>query len=101
MHDHAQVRAQRATPAATGALEREIASLITQALNLDVAATDIDPDAPLNQHGLGLDSIDFLEIALVISKRYGIELKAEDEPDRQIFGSLRGLAAFIATHRIK
>jgi acyl carrier protein len=76
--------------------ERELAELIVSALNLeDVAAEEIDPDAPLFGEGLGLDSIDALEIALEIAKRYGIQIRAEDEENRRIFSSLRSLSAHI------
>ena len=60
-------------------LEAEVASLIVSALNLEVAADEIDPEAPLYGEGLGLDSIDILEIALVISKKYGLQIKAGDK----------------------
>ena len=92
---------QPAEAANNGALEREIADLITQALNLDVEAADIDAEAPLYREGLGLDSIDILEIALVVSKRYGIEIKAESEENHQIFRSLRRLAEFVAAQRTR
>lgn len=85
----------------TADLEREIAGLMTEALNLEVAPGDIDPNAPLYREGLGLDSIDILEIALVVSKRYGIEIKAESEENHQIFRSLRSLAEFVAAQRTK
>src|SRR5579871_1231375 len=87
--------------AANGELEREIAGLITEALNLDVQPQDIESDAPLYRDGLGLDSIDILEIALVVSKRYGIEIKAESEENHQIFRSLRRLAEFVAAQRTR
>jgi acyl carrier protein len=87
--------------AINGDLEREIAGLITQALNLELSPADIDPTAPLFRDGLGLDSIDILEIALVVSKHYGITLKAESEENHQIFRSLRSLAEFIAAQRTK
>jgi acyl carrier protein len=89
-----------ATPV-TRDLEREIADLMVQALNLNVAAADIDPAAPLYREGLGLDSIDILEIALVVSKRYGVEIKADSENNHQIFSSLTALAHFIAERRTK
>jgi acyl carrier protein len=80
--------------------ERELAELIVKALNLeDVAPEDIDPEAPLFKTGLGLDSIDALEMALEISKRYGFQLRSDDENNLRIFSSLRSLAAHIATHR--
>ncbi len=81
------------------ALEAEVASLIVSALNLEVAAGEIDPVAPLYGEGLGLDSIDILEIALVISKKYGLQIKAGDKDNIRIFASLRNLAAHIAQHR--
>lgn len=92
---------QPAEAANNGALESEIAGLITQALNLEVEAADIDAEAPLYREGLGLDSIDILEIALVVSKRYGIEIKAESEENHQIFRSLRRLAEFVAAQRTR
>lgn len=92
---------QPAEAADNGALEREIAGLITQALNLDIEAAAIDAEAPLYRDGLGLDSIDILEIALVVSKRYGIEIKAESEENHQIFRSLRRLAEFVAAQRTR
>jgi acyl carrier protein len=64
-----------------------------------MAAADIDPDAPLYGDGLGLDSIDILEIALAVSKKYGFQLKADDENNARIFSSLRHLANHVAAHR--
>lgn len=83
----------------TGDLQRELAQLLVQALNLNVAAADIDPAAPLFREGLGLDSIDILEIALVVSKRYGVEIKADSADNHKIFSSLTALAEFIAQRR--
>ena len=88
-------------PADNTALEREIAELLVSALNLDVAAQDIEPDAPLYGDGLGLDSIDILEVALEVSRRYGFQLRSDDENNHQIFVSLRSLAAHVAQHRVK
>jgi acyl carrier protein len=82
-------------------LQLEIAELMVQALNLDVAATEIEPDAPLYGNGLGLDSIDILEVALVVSKRYGLQLKSDNENNHQIFSSLRNLAEYVAAHKTK
>jgi acyl carrier protein len=80
--------------------ERELAGLIVSALNLeDVSAEEIDPEAPLFGDGLGLDSIDALEIALEISKRYGVQIRAEDEENRRIFSSLRSLSAHVQQNR--
>lgn len=86
------------TPAAT-ALYREVAELMVESLNLEVAADDIGLDDPLYGDGLGLDSIDVLEIALVVSKRYGLQLRADSADNKQVFGSLRNLADHIAAHR--
>ena len=81
------------------ALQSEIAQLMVEALNLEVRADDIDPDAPLYGTGLGLDSIDILEVALVISKRYGLQLKADSEDNHRIFSSLRSLTDYVASHQ--
>ncbi len=76
--------------------ERELACLIVEALNLeDVKAEEIEPEAPLFGEGLGLDSIDALELALAISQKYAVQMKAEDESLKQAFGTLRDLNAFI------
>lgn len=80
--------------------ELALAELIVAAVNLeDVRPSDIDPEAALFGEGLGLDSIDALEIALEISKRYGVQLRADDEENRRIFASLRSLAAHVETQR--
>jgi acyl carrier protein len=87
-------------PASQSPAERELAHLIVQAVNLEsVSAEDIDPEAPLFGSGLGLDSIDALEIALAVSKRYGLQLRSDDEQNRRIFASLRSLSQYIETHR--
>jgi len=80
-------------------LQREVAELIVQALNLDVSADEINPDEPLYGDGLGLDSIDVLEIALVVSKRYGLQLRADNDDNHRIFKSLRSLTEYISTQR--
>jgi acyl carrier protein len=80
-------------------LLQEVAALLVDALNLDTAAADIDPQAPLYGDGLGLDSIDILEVALVVSKRYGFQLRSDDEQNVRIFSSLASLADHIAAHR--
>lgn len=82
-------------------LQLEVAELMVQALNLDTTVAEIDPDAPLYGDGLGLDSIDILEVALVISKRYGLQLKADSEDNHRIFSSLRNLTDYVATHKTK
>ncbi len=81
------------------ALERDLAALFVQALNLEVAAADIDPAASLFGDGLGLDSIDILEVALEVSQRYGFQLRSDDENNQKIFQNLRSLAAHVAQHR--
>jgi len=80
-------------------LQLEVAELMVKALNLDTTADEINPDAPLYGDGLGLDSIDILEVALVISKRYGLQLKADSEDNHRIFSSLRNLADYVASHK--
>jgi acyl carrier protein len=92
---------QPTAPASAAALLREVAGLIVEALNLEVTPADIDPDKPMYGEGLGLDSIDILEIALVVSKRYGVQLRADSEENERIFGSLRQLADYITAHRTK
>ena len=82
-------------------LERELAQLVVEALNLDVRPEDVAADAPLYGEGLGLDSIDILEVALVVSKKYGFQLRSDDENNVKIFTSLSTLAAHIAAHRTK
>lgn len=81
--------------------ELELAQLIVATLNLDTAAADVDPMAPLYGEGLGLDSIDILELALAIAKTYGVQLRSEDENNRKIFASLRRLNSHIQQHRTK
>jgi acyl carrier protein len=88
-------------PASDADLTGEVAGLIVAALNLEVAAAEIDADAPLYGEGLGLDSIDILEIALVVSKRYGVQLRADSQENQSIFASLRHLCGYIAAHRTK
>jgi acyl carrier protein len=100
MSDKASLLHQPAPPADVG-LQREIANLFVQALNLEIEPNDIDPDAPLYGEGLGLDSIDILEVALIVSKQYGIQLRADSQENQQIFRSLRHLAEYIAAHRSK
>jgi acyl carrier protein len=89
------------SPEIIDALLPEVAELIVTALNLDTPAADIEADAPLFGEGLGLDSIDVLEIALVISKKYGFQLKSDNEDNLRIFSSLRALTSHIAAQRTK
>ncbi len=88
-------------PAALRPAEAEIARLIVSALSLETPAEDIAPEAPLFGNGLGLDSIDALELALAISKAYGVQLRSDDERNHRIFASLRTLAAHIEQHRTR
>jgi acyl carrier protein len=83
------------------ALETEIAQLIIEAVNLDMVVADVDPEAPLFTEGLGLDSIDVLEIALAVSKKYGFQLRSDDPDNARIFACLRSLSAHIAEHRTR
>ena len=81
-------------------LESELKSLIVSALLLDhVRAEDIDSEAPLFGAGLGLDSIDALELTLAVEQRYHVKIRPEDENVKAIFGSVRNLAAHIARQR--
>lgn len=80
-------------------LQNEVAQLIIQALNLDVVAETINPDDPLYGDGLGLDSIDVLEVALLVSKKYGLQLRANNDDNHVIFSSLRSLTEYIIAHR--
>jgi acyl carrier protein len=79
--------------------EGELARLIVKTLNLDMPASEIDPEAPLFGEGLGLDSIDVLEIALAISQNYGVQLRSDDENNAEIFQSLRSLNRDIQKRR--
>jgi acyl carrier protein len=88
-------------PETVAALLPEVAALIVEALNLEMSPAEIEPDAPLFGAGLGLDSIDVLEIALVISKRFGFQLRSDDADNARIFSSLRALTEHIASQRTK
>lgn len=81
------------------AIEAELAALFVEALNLDVKPADINPQEPLVGEGLGLDSIDILEVALEISRKYGFQLRSDDENNHRIFANLSSLAAHVASHR--
>ncbi|WP_305805752.1 phosphopantetheine-binding protein [Stenotrophomonas sp. YIM B06876] len=80
--------------------EAALAELLVESLNLeDVTPAQIDPEAPLFNEGLGLDSIDALELALAISKRYGFQLRSDNDDNRRIFTSLRSLSAHIDANK--
>ena len=84
----------------TNSLEQDIKALIVSTMSLeDVVADDIDTEAPLFNEGLGLDSIDALELGLALQKRYGVTLAADSEEPRRHFASVRSLAAFVAASR--
>jgi acyl carrier protein len=83
-----------------GALEKQVAELIVDTLELDdVVAADIDLNAPLFGEGLSLDSIDALEIAFAIGETFGFKLRSDDEQNEQIFASVKSLARHIAEHQ--
>lgn len=83
-------------------LERELKQLIIEALALeDVTPADIDPDAALFVEGLGLDSIDALELAMALEERYEVKIGDDPEKNQQIFASVRNLAAFVDEHRVQ
>lgn len=81
--------------------ERAVAELIVSALQLETSAGEIAPDAPLFGEGLGLDSIDALELALAISRAYGFELRSDDERNHRIFASLRSLSRHVEANRTR
>ena len=81
-------------------LEQEIKELIISSLALeDIAPDDIDPAAPLFVEGLGLDSIDALELGLALQKRYGLSMSSDSDQTRKHFSSVQALAAFVAASR--
>jgi len=80
--------------------EHELASLIVSSLNLEhLKAEQLAPEAPLFAAETGLDSIDALELALAVSKRYGFQLRSDNDDNKRIFSSLRALSRHIETHR--
>jgi len=81
--------------------EAELARLLVETLHLDIPPESIDPVMPLFGDELGLDSIDALELALAISRAYGVEIKSDDARNKEIFASLRSLAGYIAEHRTR
>jgi len=92
---------QKPAVPSTADLQREVADLMVKCLNLEVTADQITPDAPLYGEGLGLDSIDVLEVALEVSKRYGLQLRSDNEDNKLIFSSLRSLSDYIAAQRTR
>ncbi len=82
------------------ALHAELKELIVEALMLDdVTPAEIETDAPLFRDGLGLDSIDALELAIAIHKRFGVKISADDEANKAIFRSVATLCEHIAANR--
>ncbi|GBQ23694.1 acyl carrier protein [Tanticharoenia sakaeratensis NBRC 103193] len=75
--------------------EHDMAERLVAALQLEVAAEAIDPEAPLFGDGLGLDSIDALEVALMVGRDFGIMLRSDDPDNKRIFSSLRALSAYV------
>ena len=92
---------QQPAVSSTADLQREVAELMIECLNLEVTADQISPDDPLYGEGLGLDSIDVLEVALEVSKRYGLQLRSDSEDNKSIFSSLRSLSDYIAAQRTR
>jgi acyl carrier protein len=92
---------QKPAVSSNAELQLEVAVLMIECLNLEITADQIDPDAPLYGEGLGLDSIDVLEVALVVSKRYGMQLRADSADNQHTFSSLRSLADHIAAQRTR
>jgi acyl carrier protein len=82
-------------------LEQELAELLVFTLHLDMEPEEIDPEVALFGAGLGLDSIDILELSMMISKRYGVHLRADDQDNLRFLGSLRSLAEHIALLRTR
>ncbi|MDT3722182.1 phosphopantetheine-binding protein [Pseudomonas oryzihabitans] len=81
-------------------LNLELKGLIIEALGLeDVTVDDIGDDQTLFGEGLGLDSVDALELGLAIQKRYGIRIDAEAKDTRTHFANVNSLAAFVAAQR--
>jgi acyl carrier protein len=83
------------------ALEAEVIQLLISTLNLEVKPSEVTPDTPLYAEGLGLDSIDILEIALAVSKRYGFQMRSDDPRNVESFASIRALGKYIAQERTK
>lgn len=92
---------QRPIAPSTADLQRELADLMIECLNLEVTADQITPEAPLYGEGLGLDSIDVLEVALEVSKHYGLQLRSDGEDNKHIFSSLRSLSDYVAAQRTR
>jgi len=79
-------------------IEKELAKMIVETLNLEIDPNQIDPEAPLFGEGLGLDSIDALEISILVSEQYGVKLTTDTVDVANIFSSLRSLGNYIEEH---
>jgi acyl carrier protein len=88
-------------PAALSAQELELSEIIVKTLNLEMAASEVDPLGAIYGEGLGLDSIDILEISLAISKHYGFALKSDDQNNKVIYQTVRSLCAHVQANRTK
>jgi acyl carrier protein len=82
-------------------LEMEVAELLVSTLHLEEEPAALPPEVPLFAEGLGLDSIDALELSLAISRNYGFEIRSDDADNRQIFANLRALSGHIEKHRVR
>lgn len=85
--------------AASDSFVAELAALMIESLGLEISAEEVNAETPLYGEGLGLDSIDILELSLTLSKKFGLQLKSDDPHNKQIFSSVGSLANHIATHR--
>ncbi len=88
------------TADALTAFEKEVAQLIVVSLNLETQPDDLNPDQPLFGEGLGLDSIDALELSLAISQTYGLKIRSSDDNIEELFSSLRALSRYIENNRV-
>lgn len=100
MHSSSNAALQAVAPGQDPA-ERDLAQLLVTSLQLEVEPGDIAPEERLFGEGLGLDSIDALELSLAISRAYGLELKSDDENNHRVFASLRSLSRHIQSHRTR
>ena len=81
-------------------IEQELAHLIVESLNLEgVSPDEIEPEARLFGEGLGLDSLDMLELSMAVEQKYGVKLRSDDPDNAKIFASLRSLSRHIQSHR--
>ena len=81
-------------------IEQELAQLIVESLNLEgVSPDEIEPEARLFGEGLGLDSLDMLELSMAVEQKYGVKLRSDDPDNAKIFASLRSLSRHIQSHR--